>query len=127
VGVIDKREIQVRPEFEKFAFQSEQLAQCPGTEIRLEDQRARHNTTILCCSDSGPKFCDIWVSDNFNAHRKYGVFFCGGRYTNETGLDENTFLSGSPHFQVKENEVSEITRETAFPPNRTCVLSTNCF
>jgi hypothetical protein len=33
----------------------------------------------------------------------------GEIYTNDTGLDGETFLTGSPYFQAKEIEVFQIT------------------
>jgi hypothetical protein len=63
---------------------------------------------IGCNSDRGPHFNDITVRENCNANTD--SFTCGfGRcYTNDTGLDGETFFTGSRTFQVKEIEVFEI-------------------
>jgi hypothetical protein len=59
--------------------------------------------------DEGPSFCDIGVSNNCNTNTNSSTEYFGTRYTNDTGLNGNTFFTGSGRFQVKEIEVFEIT------------------
>jgi hypothetical protein len=64
---------------------------------------------IRCDSKWGPFFSGgFGVSDNCNTNMesRHGMF--GLRYTNDTRLDGETFLTGSENFQVKEIEVFEI-------------------
>jgi hypothetical protein len=64
---------------------------------------------IWCNSERGPCFgWDIVVSDKSNANTRSWTDL-STVYTNDTGLDGNTFLTGSQSFQVKEIEVFEIT------------------
>jgi hypothetical protein len=63
---------------------------------------------IYCWSDYGPHFSDIGVSDNCNANSDSRTRFFGKTYNNDTGLDGETFFTGSRYFQVKEIEVFEI-------------------
>jgi hypothetical protein len=63
---------------------------------------------IFCHSGWGPNFNDIRVSDNCNANTDSDTYL-GTVYTNDTGLDGETFFAGSPQFKVKEIEVFEIT------------------
>jgi hypothetical protein len=75
---------------------------------------------IDCDSKCGPVFggifSDIGVRDNCNAHTLSSTSL-GFSYTNDTGLNEITFITGSGYVQVKEIEVFEITHETARPPS----------
>jgi hypothetical protein len=57
----------------------------------------------------GPQFPGIWVYDNCNANTFSNTDGFGDIYTNDTGLDGDTFFTGSVLFQVKEIEVFEIT------------------
>jgi hypothetical protein len=63
---------------------------------------------IYCDSDYGPHFYNIGVSSNCNANTGSYTMYFGDNYTNDTGLDGKTFLTGSEWFQVKEIEVFEI-------------------
>jgi hypothetical protein len=63
---------------------------------------------ILCYSDEGPCFGDMFVLDNCNANTS-SLTALGFAYTNDTGLDRYVVLTGSEYFQVKEIEVFEIT------------------
>jgi hypothetical protein len=64
---------------------------------------------IYYYSDCGPDFCDIGVSDTCNVNISSCNYLFGNSYTNDTGLDERTFFTGSERFEVKEIEVLEIT------------------
>jgi hypothetical protein len=63
---------------------------------------------IGCDSQQGPCFYGIGVSDNCNANT--GSFTnLGLAYTNDTGLADTKFFTGSGCFKVKEIEVIEVT------------------
>jgi hypothetical protein len=62
---------------------------------------------IYCNSERGPHFSDICVKDNCNANIN-SYTHLDNSYTNDTGLDGNTFFTGSQRFQVKEIKVFEI-------------------
>jgi hypothetical protein len=64
---------------------------------------------ISCDSICGPHFWDIGVFDNCDTNANSYTKYFGGSYTNDTGLDGNTFFTGSRPFRVKEIEVFEIT------------------
>jgi hypothetical protein len=55
------------------------------------------------------------VADNWNANTDRCTFSFGACYTNDTGLDGNTFFTGSPNSQVKEIEVFQFFAETSLP------------
>jgi hypothetical protein len=64
---------------------------------------------IVCDYTWGPCFCmDMNVSDNSNANASSSTSL-DKAYANDTGLPAHTVFTGSPHFQVKEIEVFEIT------------------
>jgi hypothetical protein len=66
------------------------------------------NRAIYCGPDRGPSFPGIWIYDNCNANTDSNTYSFGDVYTNDTGLDGNTFFAGSMNFTVKEIEVLEI-------------------
>jgi hypothetical protein len=68
----------------------------------------KKDMAIRCYDQYGPHFRDLYVKDAMGAQCQ-GVTQIGVFYTNDTGLDGNTFLTGSSNFQVKEIEVFEIT------------------
>jgi hypothetical protein len=72
--------------------------------------KAQEQTRAISCSSNlGPFFGHgIGVYDNCN-RSSFNMTFLGDNYTNDTGLDEKTFFTGSGEFQVKEIEVFEIT------------------
>jgi hypothetical protein len=78
---------------------------------RFALKAAENDRAILCSSTHGPHFWDIRVSNNCNANTISWAFWDGSDdvYINDTGLDGNTFFTGSKYFQVKEIEVFEIT------------------
>jgi hypothetical protein len=63
---------------------------------------------ICCRHDWGPHFGDIFVSGNGDANPHSFTHSFGTRYTNDTGLEGRTFLTGSANFRLKEIEVFEI-------------------
>jgi hypothetical protein len=66
------------------------------------------NRAIYCGAHRGPSFCGIWTYDNCNANTHSNTDEFGVAYTNDTGLDGNTFCAGSKYFTVKDIEVFEI-------------------
>jgi hypothetical protein len=64
---------------------------------------------IKCNSKLGPSFAGGFaVSDNCSPNTENCAFTFGLRYTNDTGLDGETFLTGSKNFRVQEIEIFEI-------------------
>jgi hypothetical protein len=76
---------------------------------RFELKAETKNKAICCDSTLGPGFGDITVQDNCNTNADSWTGRLGSTYTNDTGLDEEIFFTGSNHFQVKEVEVFEIS------------------
>jgi hypothetical protein len=68
-----------------------------------------HGKAIYVGSWSGPYFYDIVVWNDCNRNASSSASGFGNWYRNDTGLDRETFFTGSPHFTVKEIEVFEIT------------------
>jgi hypothetical protein len=99
--------LQGRSESEEFPFHAEESAQPPGAEICVEGRK--ENMAMRCCSERGPNFFDIGVSDNCNTNTASFTFCFGIVYTNDTGLEGKTFFTGSEKFQVKEIEVFGMT------------------
>jgi hypothetical protein len=64
---------------------------------------------IECNSSWGPAFYNIGVGSYCNANTASSTYAYGSSYANDTGLDGNTFFTGSTHFSVKEIEVFEVT------------------
>jgi hypothetical protein len=95
------------PSLESFLFTLKNPHNVPARTFALKAEKK--DEAILCRSDYGPRFGDIVVSDNCNANTDSGTSRFGDRYTNETGLDHQTFFTGSLFFKVKEIEVFEIT------------------
>jgi hypothetical protein len=63
---------------------------------------------IICGSDRGPNFLDLWIWDNGNGNSQGGTNL-GCSYPNDTGLAGEKVFTGSNHFQVKEIEMFKIT------------------
>jgi hypothetical protein len=95
------------PSLKSFLFTLKNPHNVPARRFALKAERK--DEAILCDSDWGPHFCDIWVRDNCNANTNSRTESLGDNYTNDTGLDGKTFFTGSRDFQVKEIEVFEIT------------------
>jgi hypothetical protein len=64
---------------------------------------------IWCDSNWGPWFYALGVYDNCNSNSHNRADDWENAYTNDTGLNGKTFLTGSGNFQVQEIEVFEIT------------------
>jgi hypothetical protein len=92
------------PSLKSFLFTLKNPHNVPARRFALKAE----NRAICCHSDCGPHFWDIRVFDNRNANTASNSLL-GRSYTNDTGLNGNTFFTGSTHFQVKEIEVFEIT------------------
>jgi hypothetical protein len=95
------------PSLKSFIFTLKNPHNVPARRFALKAEQ-KHEA-ICCCSECGPVFYDIGVDDNCNAHTSSVAYYFGRSYTNDTGLDGETFLTGSEEFQVKEIEVFEIT------------------
>jgi hypothetical protein len=67
------------------------------------------NKAICCDCTSGPRFWDIGVDDQCDRNTRSWTGTFGHHYTNDTGLDGETFFTGSRTFTVKEIEVFEMT------------------
>jgi hypothetical protein len=74
---------------------------------RFELKAKEKDNAIICSCNYGPNFSDIGVW-NVSEHSKSWSYRFGFSYTNDTGLNGNTFFTGSGYFQVKEIEVFEI-------------------
>jgi hypothetical protein len=99
------------PSLKSFLFTLKNPRHVPARRFAL---KAEKKDAICCLSDRGPHFYgSIYVSDNCNANNSATCF--GQIYTNDTGLQGNTFFTGSFEFQVKEIEVFEITPEKPSP------------
>jgi hypothetical protein len=95
------------PTLKSFLFTLKNPHNVPARRFALKVEQK--DDAIFSISDYGPRFCDISVSDNCAANtRSYTTFF-GHKSVNDTGLQGNTFFTGSTNFQVKEIEVFEIT------------------
>jgi hypothetical protein len=94
------------PSLKSFLFTLNNPHNVPAWRFALKAER--RDKAIFCDSFGGPHFGDIEVKDKCNANTMSLTYF-GTRYTNDTGLDGNTFFTGSRDFQVKEIEVFEIT------------------
>jgi hypothetical protein len=90
-----------------FLFTLKNPQNIPARRFTLKEEK---KAQAICCNYTcGPYFCDIFVSNNCNANTGSGTYQFGTCYTNDTGLDGDTFFTGSDSFQVKEIEVFEIT------------------
>jgi hypothetical protein len=92
------------PSQKSFLFTLKNPHNIPARRFPLKaDSRA-----ISCHSHYGPSFGDIKVADQCNTESDSYTDDFGLYYINDTGLDQNTFLTRSRKFQVKEIEVFEI-------------------
>jgi hypothetical protein len=90
-----------------FLFTLKNPHNVPARKFSLKAEKK--HAAIWCGSDWGPRFYGgIGVSDNCNTKAK-SYTQLDGCYTNDTGLDNHTFFTGSDYFQVKEIEIFEIT------------------
>jgi hypothetical protein len=119
------------PSLKSFIFTLKNPHNVPARRFALKSEKKEE--AIVCDSQSGPNFWDIFVSDNCDqaifCGSKWFPIFCdicasdnrnanidsftlnfGTTYTNDTGLDGNTFFTGSQSFRVEEIEIFEITK-----------------
>jgi hypothetical protein len=96
------------PSLKSFLFTLNNPHNVPARRFALKAEKKE--LTIDSDSNCGPRFSDIAVVDNCNTNTTSFTSYFGNSYTNDTGLDGKTFLTGSTYFQVKEIEVFEITK-----------------
>jgi hypothetical protein len=94
------------PSLKSFLFTLKNPENFPARKFALK--AAKKDQAIFCDNRWGPHFGDIRVWDNCNANTD-SFTYLGDTYTNDTGLKEKTFFTGSGYFTVKEIEVFEIT------------------
>jgi hypothetical protein len=78
----------------------------------------RKHTAMICNSGWGSCFdgdCAIGLSDHCNANTDSYTFGFSCCYINDTGLDGQTFFTGSRKLRIKEVEAFTITDSTALP------------
>jgi hypothetical protein len=95
------------PSLKSFLFTLKNPHKVPARRFALKAERK--NQAICSIANCGPHFYDICVLDNCNANTDSENFGFGTIYTDDTGLDGDTFFTGSDYFQVKEIEVFELT------------------
>jgi hypothetical protein len=95
------------PSLRSFLFTLKNPHNYPAAKFGLKAEGK--DRAIHCDSSFGPHFWDIRVSDNCSANMGSYTYFFGLCYANDTGLDGETFFTGSKSFIVKEIEVFEIT------------------
>jgi hypothetical protein len=95
------------PSLKSFIFTLKNPHNVPARTFALKAETK--DKAIRCNSDRGPHLLDIRVDDNNNATTYSYTGSFGTCYTNDTGLDGDTFFTGSGEFQVKEIGVFEIT------------------
>jgi hypothetical protein len=95
------------PSLKSFVFTLKNPHNIPARRFGLKAEK--RNEAIRCNCEYGPNFWDIGVSDNCNGNTNSWTFQFGESYTNDTGLNGETFFTGSRNFQVKEIEIFEIT------------------
>jgi hypothetical protein len=92
------------PSQKSFLFTLKNPHNFPARVFALKDAIA-----CYCSFDCGPHFCDMGIFDYCNTSTQNWAGRFGFRYTNDTGLDGDTFFTGSARFTVNEIEVFEIT------------------
>jgi hypothetical protein len=100
--------VKADPSLKSFIFTLKNPHNFPARRFALKAEMK--DKAIWCNSDCGPHFCDLSVRHNCNTSTENWAGGFDNSYTNDTGLDENTFFTGSFHFQFKEIEVFEITK-----------------
>jgi hypothetical protein len=101
------REAEADPSLKSFLFTLKNPHNVPARRFVLSAERDHY--AIQRWSRCGPTFFDIGVSDKCNTSTDSYAGYFGQYYTNDTGLEDMTFFTGSQQFQVKEIEVFEIT------------------
>jgi predicted nucleic acid-binding Zn-ribbon protein len=94
------------PSLKSFIFTLKNPHKVPPRRFALK--AAKKDSAIFCDSDCGPSFFDVHVLDDCNTRASSSALF-GDSYINNTGLDGQTFFTGSMQFQVKEIEIFDIT------------------
>jgi phosphopantetheinyl transferase (holo-ACP synthase) len=94
------------PSLKSFIFTLKNPHNFPARRFALKPEAKEK--AIECDANWGPCFYDIDVSDNCNSNTLNSAEMFGTTYDNDTGLDNETFLTGSSEFEVKEIEVFEI-------------------
>jgi hypothetical protein len=94
------------PSLKSFLFTLKNPHNFPARKFALRADMS--NYAIHCYSSWGPHFTDMAVFDGCNASTSSYGGTLGGCYANDTGLDGNTFFTGSRYFTVKEIEVFEV-------------------
>jgi hypothetical protein len=95
------------PSRKSFIFTLKNPHHVPARKFALKAES--ENEAINCSSQWGPIFADLAVCDNCGKCDASEAFYFGSCYTNDTGLDDETFFTGSRTFTVKEIEVFEIS------------------
>jgi hypothetical protein len=95
------------PSLGSFLFTLKNPHKVPARKFALKADEQEE--AIRCDASWGPHFYDIGVSDLCNATTKSFTSDFGLSYANDTGLEGETFFTGSQSFTVKEIEVFEIT------------------
>jgi hypothetical protein len=90
-----------------FLFTLKNSRGLPARKFGLKAERK--NEAIYCHPSRVPHFWDIGVWENSNANNESFTRLFGSSYMNDTGMDGQTFFTGSAYFTVKEIEVFEIT------------------
>jgi hypothetical protein len=94
------------PSLKTFVFTLKNPHNLPARRFALRPEQM--DQAICCTMKRGPNFYDVGVLDNCNTNTASFTYPFGSHYTNDTGLNGNTFFTGSGRFQVKESEVFEI-------------------
>jgi hypothetical protein len=102
------------PSLKSFLFTVKNPHNFPARRFALKVEK-KHEA-IRCDSKRGPDFDDMTVEDNCNTNTDSLTGTFGSTYTNDTGLDEEIFFTGSKDFEVKEIEVFEISGFQAVKP-----------
>jgi hypothetical protein len=100
------RKFKADPSLKNFLFTLKNPHNVPARRFALKAERKRKPS--FCNSEGGRHCDDIYVFDNCDVNTD-SYAFLGCSYTNDTGLNGKTFLTGSAYFQVKEIEVFEIS------------------
>jgi hypothetical protein len=94
------------PSLKSFLFTQKNPHSFPARRFALKAENK--DKALECVFDRGPHFGDICVSDACDATDLSWTDGFGYGYINDTGLDGETFLTGSKDFKVKEIEIFEI-------------------
>jgi hypothetical protein len=99
------------PSLKSFLFTLKNPHNVPARAFALKAEKK--NEAIKCDSTWGPHFGDIGVSDTFFGSFSWEI---GSRYsyTSDTGLDGETFFTGSKKFRVKRLKFSKSRNKPPF-------------